>query len=100
MLLCGLNFLSDYLTDIIPILKTFQTKEENIYPMIGSKVTAMQSGGFQIGRFCLVMELHRGGSVTNGAIPSSLCGFLIFECSFQGLIEFFCSFIVIFFNVD
>ena len=31
----------------------------------------MYSGGLQIDLFCQVVEVHRGGSATNGATPSS-----------------------------
>ena len=38
-------------------------------------VTIMKSGGSQMGRFCLVVELARVGSVTNRVARSTLdCG--------------------------
>ena len=31
-----------------------------------------KNGGYEIGRFCLMVELHQGGSATNWSTPSSL----------------------------
>ena len=32
----------------------------------------MKNGGYEIGRFCLMVELDQGGSATNWSTPSSL----------------------------
>ena len=41
--------------------------------MIGTEVMTMLSGrGLQMAGFCLVVDLARGGSMSNGATPSSL----------------------------
>ena len=39
--------------------------------IIGSEVITMYSGESQIGQFCLVVELHQGGSATNKVTPSN-----------------------------
>ena len=56
--------------------------------MISLKVTAMDSDGYQMGRFSLVVELHWRGCATDGATPSG------FKCTPQWLavlVKFFLS---------
>ena len=45
---------------------------------MGSKAEAIFGGGLHISRFCLVVEFHRGGSVTNKTTRPSFKVYILF----------------------
>ena len=65
----GLSWRPDLLTK--HYLKKGNSKCRIKNSIIGSKVTAILSGGSQMSWFCQVVELHRGGSATKVATVST-----------------------------